>query len=59
MALSVLEEKQVFKYQPGRYHAVIQLEKGLLDEIDFSILKDWLKKKIKEIIPNCTIKHTE
>ena len=59
LVLSVLEEKQVFKYQPGRHHAVIQLEKALLDEIDFSILKDWLKKKTKEIIPNCTIKHTD
>ena len=35
LVLNVLEEKQVFEYQPGRYHAVIQLEKGLLDEIDF------------------------
>ena len=55
IVLRLLEDKQVFHQQPGRKHSAIQLEKGLLEKIDFSVLKEWLKKKTREILPNCNI----
>ena len=55
IVLRLLEDKQVFHQQPGRKHSAIQLEKGLLENIDFSVLKEWLKTKTREILPNCNI----